>query len=127
MIAPPVPAHHRPRTVNRRVAAWLVTRLGSTTAVVASIVVTAGWMVLGELRLIPDPYPFAFLTFCSSLVQLVLMFVIMVGQDVLGEASDRRVIETADHTAVVLRQCRHLRHHLVAQDALLLGMVERSS
>jgi hypothetical protein len=79
--------------------------------------------VLALAGVIPDPYPFPFLLFCSSLAQLVFMFLIMVGQDVLGEASDRRVIQTANHTAVVLQQCRHLRQHLVAQDELILSLV----
>ena len=83
-------------------------------------------MLLGQLGVIADSYPYAFLTFCSSLIQLVLMFVIMVGQDVMGEASDRRVIETANHTAVVLQQCRHLHAALTGQDAVLAGLVDRA-
>ena len=126
MIDPPRPAERAASTLNRRIAKWLVVRLGSPSAVVVSVVATAGWMVLAGLGLIPDPYPFAFLTFCSSLVQLVSMFVIMVGQDVLGEAFDRRAVETANHTTVVLQQCRHLRAHLLAQDNLLLGLVDRA-
>jgi len=37
-----------------------------------------------------DPYPFASLLFISSLLQLVFMFIIMVGQDVLGRAGTQR-------------------------------------
>jgi hypothetical protein len=88
--------------------------------------VVAAWMVLAALGVIPDPYPFLFLLFLSSLAQLVLMFVIMVGQDVLGAASDRRDVETADHTTVVLQQCRHLRQHLVAQDEVIADLVARA-
>ena len=88
--------------------------------------IVLGWMVLALLGVIPDPYPFPFLLFCSSLAQLVFMFVIMVGQDVLGEVSDRRVVETSNHTAVVLQQCRHLRQHLLAQDELLGSVVDQA-
>ena len=49
MIAPPQPVAQADSTTNRRIAGWLVTRLGSTTAVIASIVITAGWMLLGQL------------------------------------------------------------------------------
>jgi hypothetical protein len=45
---------------------------------------------------------------------------------VIGEESDRRVVETANHTAVVLQQCRHLRQHLLAQDELLGAVVEQA-
>jgi uncharacterized membrane protein len=123
LIAPPATVEPAASGPNRRLAAWLVQRLGSTAAVVWTAAIVAGWMVLALAGVIPDPYPFPFLLFCSSLAQLVFMFLIMVGQDVLGEASDRRVVQTANHTAVVLQQCRHLRQHLVAQDELILSLV----
>lgn len=126
MISPPLAVEPATSTRNRRIAAWLVQRLGSRSAVVWSTVAVVGWMVLAVVGVIPDPYPFPFLLFCSSLAQLVFMFVIMVGQDVLGEVSDRRVAETANHTAVVLQQCRHLRQHLLAQDELLTAVVDQA-
>ncbi|NMO91038.1 DUF1003 domain-containing protein [Actinomycetospora sp. TBRC 11914] len=126
MISPPLSVEPATSTRNRRIAAWLVQRLGTASAIVVTAVVVAGWMVLALLGVIPDPYPFSFLLFCSSLAQLVFMFVIMVGQDVIGEVSDRRVVETANHTAVVLQQCRHLRQHLLAQDELLAAVVEQA-
>lgn len=126
MISPPQAVEPATSTRNRRIAAWLVQRLGSKGAVVVTTVVVVGWMLLALAGVIPDPYPFPFLLFCSSLAQLVFMFVIMVGQDVLGEVSDRRVVETANHTAVVLQQCRHLRQHLLAQDELLTAVVDRA-
>ncbi len=126
MISPPQTVAPAISTRNRRIAGWLVQRLGSKGAVVVSTMIILGWMALALLGVIPDPYPFPFLLFCSSLAQLVFMFVIMVGQDVLGEVSDRRVVETANHTAVVLQQCRHLRQHLLAQDELLTAVVERA-
>ncbi|MDL5158489.1 DUF1003 domain-containing protein [Actinomycetospora termitidis] len=123
MIAPPQAVAPAATNRNRRIAAWTAQWLGSTAAVVVTAVIVFGWMGLALAGVIPDPYPFPFLLFCSSLAQLVLMFVIMVGQDVLGEAQDRRVVETANHTAVVLQQCRHLRQHLVAQDELIMALV----
>lgn len=122
-IAPPQTLEPAATSASRRFAARLVGVLGSTGAVVLTTVLVAAWTVLALLGVIPDPYPFPFLLFCSSLAQLVLMFVIMVGQDVLGEAADRRVVETAEHTTVVLQQCRHLRQHLVAQDEVIAGLV----
>ena len=126
MIAAPESEHPSANSLNRRIAAWLVTRLGSPSAIVAATVITVVWMLLGQLGVIPDPYPFPFMTFCSSLAQLVFMFVIMVGQDVLGESSERRVVETANHTAVVLQQCRHLRQHLITQDTVLAALLDRA-
>jgi uncharacterized membrane protein len=126
MISPPLAVEPATSTVNRRIAAWLVQRLGGRSAVVVTAGIVLVWMALALLGVIPDPYPFPFLLFCSSLAQLVFMFVIMVGQDVLGEVSERRVAETANHTAVVLQQCRHLRQHLLAQDSLLDAVVDQA-
>jgi hypothetical protein len=53
------------------------------------------------------------------------MVFIVVGQDVLGEGSDRRAIQTADHTAVVRQPCRHLHQHLAEQDRVLDDLVAR--
>lgn len=87
--------------------------------------VMAVWMVLGAVGIIGfDPYPFAFLLFLSSLAQLIFMFVIIVGQDVLGRDADRCAVDTYQHTEVVLAQCRHMREHLYSQDATLARLVE---
>ncbi len=124
-IAPPRTVEPAATTTGGRTAAWLVGRLGTVRAFGVAAAILVVWMVLAQLGLIGDPYPFPFLLFLSSLAQLVLMFVIMVGQDVLGEASDRRARETANHTTVVLQQCKHLRQHLVAQDAVIADLVGR--
>jgi uncharacterized membrane protein len=124
------PPHALPRseaTLNRRIAAWLVQGAGSTGAFYGAAATVGAWMLLAQLGVIDDPYPFPFLVFLSSLAQLVFMFLIMVGQDVLGEESDRRAIQTAEHTAVVLQQCRHLRQHLAEQDHVLDDLVARAA
>lgn len=59
-----------------------------------------------------DSYPFAFLLFISSLLQLVFMFVIMVGQDVLGRAGDQRAQQTFLDGEAVLHECVRLQRHL---------------
>jgi len=76
-----------------------------------------GWIALAEARVITfDPYPFAFLLFISSLLQLVFMFVIMVGQEVLGRAGDQRAQLTFLDAEAVVHECRRLQRHLTAQD-----------
>jgi hypothetical protein len=66
-----------------------------------------------------DPYPFAFLLFLSSLVQLILMLVIMVGQDVLGRAADRRSEQTFLDAQAILYECERLKTRLTAQDRII--------
>lgn len=49
-----------------------------------------GWQSLGVARIIKDPYPFAFLLFLGNIVQLLLMPLIMVGQNVQAAHADAR-------------------------------------
>jgi uncharacterized membrane protein len=49
-----------------------------------------GWQTTGKLNLIKDPYPFAFLLFLGNIVQLLLMPLIMVGQNVQSAHADAR-------------------------------------
>jgi hypothetical protein len=72
-----------------------------------------------------DPYPFAFLLFLGNIVQLLLMFVIMVGQQVLGAASDKRAVVTYQDAEAILHECLQMQEHLTAQDAALDRMLNR--
>ena len=84
-----------------------------------------GWIALAELGVITfDPYPFAFLLFISSLLQLIFMFVIMVGQDVLGRAGDQRAQQTLLDTEAIVHECRRLQQHLTAQDKVIVDICE---
>jgi hypothetical protein len=56
----------------------------------------------------------------SSLLQLVFMFVIMVGQDVLGRAGDQRAQLTFLDGEAILHECRRLQRHLTAQDQAMM-------
>jgi uncharacterized membrane protein len=76
-----------------------------------------GWITLAQLGVIRfDPYPYAFLLFLSSLLHLLLMFVVMVGQQVIGQTADQRSPRTYLNAEAVLHACEHLQHHLCAQD-----------
>jgi len=120
-IKPPatVRDHHVGR--NGRLAAWLTERVGSMWAFYAAAVLQLGWMALAMAGVIRfDPYPFAFLLFLSSLAQLIFMFVIMVGQDVLGRTGETRAEQTLLDAEAVLYECRRLQEHLAAQDEVIV-------
>jgi uncharacterized membrane protein len=86
----------------------------------------AAWMTLAEGRVIRfDPFPFAFLLFMGNIVQLLLMFVIMVGQQVLGAAADKRAVQTYRDAEAILHECLELERHLQSQDTALSSIVER--
>ena len=115
--------------VNGRLGAAITRRVGTMWAFYIAAVTMATWMVLagfawGPLHRI-DPYPFAFLLFLGNIVQLLLMFVIMVGQQVLGAASDRRAVVTYQDAEAILHECLQMQDHLNAQDGALERIVQR--
>src|SRR5262249_61865236 len=82
--------------LNGAVAAALTGWVGSMWTVYATLAIVAAWMAVatwGPLRSV-DPYPFPFMLFLGNVAQLLLCFVIMVGQRVIGLAADRRSIQT---------------------------------
>ncbi len=63
----------------------------------------------------------------QTFLQLVLLSVIIVGQNVLASAADKRSEETYMDADAVLHESVKLQEHLVAQDTVLATMVERLS
>jgi uncharacterized membrane protein len=124
----PPQARDQAVSVNGRIAAWLTRRLGSMWAVYLAAgtqVVWIGLAVVGLQRV--DPYPFAFMTFLSSLAQLTLMLVIMVGQDVLGRAADRRSEQTFLDAEAILHECRRMEARLSAQDRVIDRLTDHTT
>jgi uncharacterized membrane protein len=107
-------------TVNDRIAAWLTQRLGTMGAFYLAAGTQVAWIVLalaGIQRF--DPYPFAFMSFLSTLAQLIFMIVIMVGQDVLSRAADRRSQQTFLDAEAILYECQRMKMRLTAQDRVI--------
>ena len=110
---------------NGHLAAWITNKVGTMAAFYAATIFQFGWIALAQAGIIRfDPYPFAFLLFLSSLVQLLLMFVIMVGQQVIGKAADQRATQTYLDAEAVLHACERLQIHLRAQDTAIRRIVE---
>ena len=108
---------------NGRIAAWITKRASSMWAFYIATLLQFGWMGLAVIGVIKfDPYPFAFLLFLSSLSQLIFMFVIMVGQDVLGKAGDLRAQQTYLDAEAVLHECTRLQAHLTEQDKVIVKL-----
>ncbi|MVU77033.1 DUF1003 domain-containing protein [Nocardia sp. ET3-3] len=106
--------------VNGRIAAWLTVKLGSVWGFYLALGSQAVWILLAETGIQTiDPYPFAFMSFLSTLAQLVFMIVIMVGQDVLGRTGDRRSQQTFLDAEAILHECRRMKARLDAQDRVL--------
>jgi uncharacterized membrane protein len=107
-------------SLNGRFAAWLTQRLGSMWAFYAALATQLVWIGLAEVGIQRfDQYPFAFMTFLSTLAQLVFMIVIMVGQEVLGHAADKRSEQTSLDTEAILFECGRMKARLTAQDRII--------
>jgi len=105
---------------NGRIAATITRGVGTMWAFYVAAIFQFGWMALSLVGVLKfDPYPFAFMLFISSILQLVFMFVIMVGQDVLGKAGDQRAQQTYLDAEAILHECSRLQHHLTAQDMVI--------
>lgn len=117
----PPQAHHEHIGFNGRLGALITRAVGTMWAFYVAAAFMALWMALatwGPLHGI-DPYPFPFLLFLGNIVQLLLMFVIMVGQQVLGAAADKRAIQTYQDAEAILHECIRLQDHLMEQDRIL--------
>jgi len=55
----------------------------------------------------------------QTFLQLVLLPIIIVGQNIQGKASDKRAAETYKDAESILQQCLELQAHLQAQDKIL--------
>jgi len=60
----------------------------------------------------------------SNFLQLVLLPIIIVGQNIQATASDKRAEDTYKDAEAIMHECMQLQAHLQAQDKLLLDLIE---
>src|SRR5215472_2654155 len=99
--------------LNGRLAAAMTKAVGNMWVVYFTTAFVLVWMALatwGPLHHL-DPYPFAFLLLIGNVTQLLLVFVILVGQQVLGRASDRRAARTFQDAESILSEVSKLHDH----------------
>jgi hypothetical protein len=63
----------------------------------------------------------------QTFLQLVLLSVIIVGQNVLAAAADKRAEATYDDADAVLHEAVKIQEHLLAQDEVLQDLVSKAS
>lgn len=81
------------------------------------------------LLVVPQAIQGGLLTFVQwvsqTFIQLVMLSVIMVGQNILGRASDKRAIQTYEDAEAILAEAVKIQEHLQTQDAVLEHLVTR--
>lgn len=132
LIEPIKHKRHQPQNINvvhksrlnfqDRLAMWITTGIGTMYAVYFFAAFMVGWMIWqGFISNKPfDPYPFAFLLFIGNIIQLLLMPLIMVGQNIQGRHSEIRAEEEFKTTITSYKDIEHILAHLDAQDKELL-------
>jgi len=120
----PACLHHEHIGLNGRIAAWTTRKVGSMWTVYLFVLFSAVWMVLGSADFLAfDPYPYPFLLFLGNIVQLLMIFIILLGQQVLGRAGDKRAMQTFEDAEAILHDCEQIQNHLIAQDEHLASCV----
>jgi uncharacterized membrane protein len=109
-------------TLQDRIALTITTAVGTMYAVYVFALFMAGWMLIQTLsgRTAFDPFPFAFLLFLGNIVQLLLMPLIMVGQNLQGRHAEARADEEFRTTQKTFADLETTMKHLDAQDLELL-------
>lgn len=98
--------------------ALIVTRcVGSMYAVYIFVLFILGWIIyqLNDPKPL-DPFPFIFLLFIGNVVQLLLMPLIMVGQNLQGKHAERRAEEEYKTTETIYKDIEKIFIHLDKQD-----------
>ncbi len=128
----PVFERHKPQNVNKkhqsglgaqdRIALTITTAIGTMYAVYFFGLFLAGWMLWQTLfdHAPFDPYPFAFLLFLGNIVQLLLMPLIMVGQNIQNRHAEIRADEEYQTTTSSYHDIERILAHLDQQDRQLL-------
>jgi hypothetical protein len=110
-----------------------VNRFNTRVAVLVTQVVGSMWcayaFALFDLISLPAAIrvgPSAIVTWVAqTFLQLVLLSVIMVGQNVQAAAADKRAEATFHDASATLHEVAHVQGHLAAQDVLLTRIAER--
>jgi hypothetical protein len=107
--------------INGRIALTLTTAVGTMwCAYVFSIL---------ALLVVPDAIKGGLLTFVQwvsqTFIQLVMLSVIMVGQNILGQAADKRAEMTYKDAEATFHEAQQIQAHLQAQDDAMNTILER--
>jgi uncharacterized membrane protein len=112
-----------------KVALWITSHVGTMGFFIVIFVWTVlwlGWNILAPKELQFDPpSAFVFWLFISNLIQILLMPLIMVGQNILGRKADERSEHDLEVNIKAEREIEMVLRHLEYQNALLLNMLEK--
>jgi uncharacterized membrane protein len=109
-----------------RIALRITRAMGTMYAVYALAIFMLGWMLLQAVMAggAFDPYPFVFLLFLANVVQLLLMPLIMVGQNLQGRHTEARASVEFETVTKTFADLESVLAHLDEQDRELRRLGE---
>ncbi len=112
-----------------RLALWITIRVGSMgffLVIFGWTVLWLGWNVLAPPALQFDPpMAFVFWLFISNVIQILLMPLIMVGQNLMGHHSEVRAENDLQVNVRSEQEIELILRHLEHQNTLLIAMVQK--
>jgi len=112
-----------------RLAVWITTHVGTMGFFLIILVWTVAW--LGWNWLAPPalqfdaPMGFVFWLFLSNLIQILLMPLIMVGQNVIGRHAEARAEHDLQINIKNEQEIEIILHHLEHQNEILMAMMRK--
>src|SRR5271157_5662274 len=112
-----------------RLALWITVRVGSMgffLAIFGWTVIWLGWNVLAPPAWQFDPpMAFVFWLFISNVIQILLMPLIMVGQNLLSRHAELRAENDLEVNVRAEKEIEVILRHLEYQNTMLLAMVQK--
>lgn len=112
-----------------KVAVWITDHVGTMTFFLIILIWTIlwlGWNFLAPARLQFDPpMGFVFWLFISNLVQIMLMPLLMIGQNIQGRASEARAEHDLEVNIKAEAEIETILRHLERQNDMLVAMLEK--
>jgi hypothetical protein len=119
--------HHGPPQISDERVGFGAALGARITAIVGTMVTALGFTLLALISL-----PAAIKSgdiivivawIAQTFLQLVLLPIIIVGQNVQGRAADKRAVQTYNDAEAILHECLQLEEHLMAQDKALHDLI----
>ena len=108
---------------NGHLAALITKGIGNMWAFYLVAAAMGLWIAGLGNSLFGDSYPWALMLLVfGGIMQMLLMIAIMVGQQVLGGAADKRAAQTYKDAEAILHECQQLQAHLQQQDRVLADL-----
>jgi uncharacterized membrane protein len=112
-----------------RLALWITIRVGSMgffLIILGWTVCWLGWNLLASTaRQFDPPMAFVFWLFISNVIQILLMPLIMVGQNLMGRHSEARAEQDLDVNVRAEQEIEVILRHLEYQNTMLIAMIKK--